>query len=173
MFKGPLIKKRKAITVKKKLDKVASSPRKAITVKTGEKQGDVALLEQKKRLELDYSLKQRRAIVEEETKRKTSHDFQFKPGESGNPNGRPMGRKNLTTMVREALQNIDHDGVRLEDKFVQNIVKLALRGNLKITELLWAYFDGRPNQPMTVTPDAGELSGEEQAHLDHLVEKNK
>ena len=28
-------------------------------------------------------------------------ETQFKPGESGNPNGRPAGSKNLATIIRE------------------------------------------------------------------------
>lgn len=173
MNKGPQIKKKKVITIKKKLDTKVILPRKAITVKTVEKQSSRAEEEQKKRLALDADLQQKRAIVAEEERVKKYHSASFLPGQSGNPNGRPPGRKNLTTLVREALQNVDDNGVRLEDKFVQNIVKLALRGNLKITELLWAYFDGRPNQPMSMTPEPGSLLPEEQAQLDRLLTKNK
>lgn len=34
---------------------------------------------------------------------------QFKPGQSGNPNGRPKGRKNLATLVREMMEDEDFD----------------------------------------------------------------
>jgi hypothetical protein len=39
-------------------------------------------------------------------------DRQFKPGQSGNPKGRPKGRKNLKTIVVEAL----HKKVKVRDK---------------------------------------------------------
>jgi len=35
-------------------------------------------------------------------------DTQFKPGESGNPKGKPKGTKNLSTIIRE-LENEDYD----------------------------------------------------------------
>lgn len=32
-------------------------------------------------------------------------DHQFKPGQSGNPNGRPKGRKSLSTMIQQMLND--------------------------------------------------------------------
>ena len=37
-------------------------------------------------------------------------ETQFKPGETGNPNGRPKGRKNIKTMLTELLSAQDPDG---------------------------------------------------------------
>lgn len=43
-------------------------------------------------------------------------EHQFKPGQSGNPNGRPKGRKNLSTMIRDALENpVDWKTLPLKD----------------------------------------------------------
>lgn len=39
---------------------------------------------------------------------KPPEETQFKPGETGNPNGRPKGRKNLATVIRE-LEAEDYD----------------------------------------------------------------
>ncbi len=36
--------------------------------------------------------------------------YQFKPGESGNPAGRPKGSKNLKTILKELLAGRDPDG---------------------------------------------------------------
>ena len=38
------------------------------------------------------------------TDKKTDKDWLFKPGESGNPEGRPKGQKNYLTLLEEALE---------------------------------------------------------------------
>ena len=38
------------------------------------------------------------------TDKKTDKDYLFKPGESGNPNGRPKGQKNYLTLMEESLE---------------------------------------------------------------------
>lgn len=42
-----------------------------------------------------------------------SEEYKFKPGESGNPNGRPVGRKSFKTIIQEiAEQNIDYKDLK-------------------------------------------------------------
>jgi len=43
-------------------------------------------------------------------------DTQFKPGESGNPDGLPKGTKHLKTLIQEIGNNIDWDKTTLKDK---------------------------------------------------------
>lgn len=45
-------------------------------------------------------------------------DCKFKPGESGNPAGRPEGRKNLATIIRDLMEDPDFDwkNVPIKDK---------------------------------------------------------
>lgn len=43
------------------------------------------------------------------TQDKPPVEHQFKPGQSGNPNGRPKGRKNLATLVREMMEDEEFD----------------------------------------------------------------
>jgi len=45
-----------------------------------------------------------------------NQDTQFKPGESGNPNGLPKGTKHLSTLIREIGENIDWDKTTLKNK---------------------------------------------------------
>jgi hypothetical protein len=46
----------------------------------------------------------------------------FKPGESGNPSGRPAGSKNVSTILREMLQQIAPKEV-ISSKFVKEFCK--------------------------------------------------
>lgn len=43
-------------------------------------------------------------------------DTQFKPGESGNPDGKPKGAKHLKTLIQEIGNNIDWNKTTLKDK---------------------------------------------------------
>lgn len=66
----------------------------------------------------------------------------FKPGQSGNPAGRPKGSKSLKTYVKEMLQNMT-DEEKLE--FLKGIDK----------KTLWEMSEGKPKQDMEVS---GELT---------------
>lgn len=43
-------------------------------------------------------------------------DTQFKPGESGNPAGKPKGTKHLSTIIREIGDNLDWSKTTLKNK---------------------------------------------------------
>lgn len=47
----------------------------------------------------------------------------WKPGESGNPNGRP--KTSLTSILRECLEEVDGDGKTTKERIVERLVKLA------------------------------------------------
>ena len=64
----------------------------------------------------------------ERTGRKQA-DTQFKPGQSGNPDGRPKGARNATTMALEALL----DGQA--NALTQKAIDLALTGDMAALRL--------------------------------------
>ncbi len=75
---------------------------------------------------------------------------QFMPGNLGGP-GRPVGVRNFTTKVRDALARLgakDAQGnpVAVEEALVEKVIKMALAGDRKMIELIWNYLDGRPLQ---------------------------
>lgn len=59
----------------------------------------------------------------------------FKPGESGNPNGRPKGRKNFSTLFEEALirlgQKNDKDPADLELEIIEKGIAMARKGDYR------------------------------------------
>lgn len=73
--------------------------------------------------------------------RKPPRHSRFKPGQSGNPNGRPKGSKNVATIVREVLAEEISVGQRgIETKLpkreviVRKQVEKALRGDQRAAE---------------------------------------
>ena len=74
---------------------------------------------------------------------KPPKDTQFKPGQSGNPNGRPKGARNLKTEIREVMQStvtVTQDGKRKKistrKAVVLRLTEKALSGNVQATCVL-------------------------------------
>lgn len=74
---------------------------------------------------------------------KPDPEKQFKPGQSGNPKGRPKGRKNTMTLLQEILDGkmtITEKGkkMRLSRRGVilRQIINAALQGNLKASGMI-------------------------------------
>jgi hypothetical protein len=81
---------------------------------------------------------------------KTKHltKTQWKPGQSGNPAGKPPGTKHLATYIRELMTDEDFeqklkDGTVLKGAPVEAIVRIliikAAKGNLRAFDLLSKY----------------------------------
>lgn len=88
---------------------------------------------------------------------KPPKDTQIKPGEVRNPNGRPLGSKNLTTIVMEALKNkvyhIKNDATGQttemsgEIAFAEKILEIAIKkGDREALRMIWEMADGKPTQ---------------------------
>lgn len=81
--------------------------------------------------------------------------MKFQPGESGNPAGRPVGAKNFTTKVREALEKIaDGKDYTYEEAFIKSLMKKAIvDGDASTQRLIWNYLDGLPKQEVQLSGD--------------------
>lgn len=67
---------------------------------------------------------------------------QFKPGQSGNPNGRPPKGYSITEWFKEML-NSNPD---VKDAIGKSIMKKALEGDTAAQKMVWQYMDGMPKQ---------------------------
>lgn len=78
---------------------------------------------------------------------------QFKPGQSGNPSGRP--KNVLTKALRKKLEEVNGDKSNAE-LVADKLVALALDGNLEAIKIALDRMEGRPRQSINVTTDSRE-----------------
>ena len=91
-----------------------------------------------------------------------NRETRFKPGQSGNPGGRPKGTS-LTKLISGVLEKEEFQGVSLKggkvaDELALVIVKKAIEGDFRFVELVMNRIDGKvPNQIAIDTHDTTEL----------------
>jgi len=74
----------------------------------------------------------------------------FKPGESGNPKGRPRGTS-LRGILSEALAEVPEGEIHsVAERIVARVIEDAVRGNLGAMKLLWAYIEGLPKAALSL-----------------------
>ena len=94
----------------------------------------------------------------------------WKPGESGNPKGKAVGTKSITTLIREALEEVVKlkDGTESVAKrlLVKRILDKAIdKGDVRMIQMIWEQLDGRPNQKIDLIAELGEESRDSIAEL--------
>ena len=87
---------------------------------------------------------------EENTERRTENLIPFKPGESGNPNGRPRGSRNYSTIEREALIKLGEEKGMTPEEIETELIKVgfrnALKGDFKFYQDVQDRKHGKPQQ---------------------------
>lgn len=93
---------------------------------------------------------------------------QFAPGISGNPNGRPRGSRNMSTVFREALDVLAQnesavDGWEtIEQQMVRAQIKKALCGDTRAFEAVMDRAYGKPKQVVEIdSNDSGGVAIDE------------
>jgi len=109
--------------------------------------------------------------------RKPPKASQFKPGQSGNPKGRPKGVRNFETDLDEALRALGevktNGGVRritMQKALLQTLAEKARDGDLRaihLSSLILRLMDSRSEAPATV------LESNDRAILDEYYEERK
>ena len=84
--------------------------------------------------------------------------YRMKPGTTLNPAGRPKGARNLSTILREMLEeeievNIDGKKERkqFKDVLIRKLLKKANEGDLRAMQEIFDRTEGRAIQPMEQT----------------------
>jgi len=72
----------------------------------------------------------------------SNKDTQFKPGQSGNPDGRPKKGYSISEWFREMLAS----NPEVRAALGKSITKKALEGDVTAQKLVWSYMDGMPSQ---------------------------
>lgn len=84
----------------------------------------------------------------------TDKPWLFKPGQSGNPAGKPKGTKHFSTLLMKVLkEQIELKGVgkvSLDEAMSMAIARKAVRGDVRAFEAITDRVDGRPAQSMEV-----------------------
>ena len=79
---------------------------------------------------------------------KRDENGRYMKGYSGNPKGKEVGTRHLTTKVREALEKIaDGSDISYEEALIKKILhKAIVEGDVRMIQLIWNYLDGLPRQ---------------------------
>lgn len=82
----------------------------------------------------------------------------YKPGQSGNPKGRPSSGMSLTELMKEHLEKIPEGSeVSYKEAFISKVFARAYEGNDAYVKLVWNYVEGMPVQPVDVTSKGKEI----------------
>lgn len=84
-----------------------------------------------------------------EEKQKPAH--LWKPGQSGNPAGKPKGARHFSTLIREAITKVADDTGTSDDKeIVRALVEKAKAGDLKAVDMVLDRVDGKAEQTINL-----------------------
>jgi hypothetical protein len=88
---------------------------------------------------------------------KISPATEFKPGQSGNPKGRPRKLPQLNDLIDTVLGD-EVNGLTAAEAILKKLRQLAVSGNLKAAEMLLDRAYGKPKQVTDITTDGQSIS---------------
>lgn len=79
----------------------------------------------------------------------------FPPGVSGNPNGRPLGQRNYSTIYKEALKNLADLNNKTPDEIENEIIKkgltMAIKGSYQFYKDIQDRMHGKAAENLDIT----------------------
>lgn len=83
-------------------------------------------------------------------------EYEWKPGQSGNPKGRPA--TSITTLLKRKLEEIPEGADKTyKEQLIDKVIMKAIRhGDKDMIKLSWNYIDGMPKQAHEITGKDGE-----------------
>lgn len=100
-------------------------------------------------------------------------EHQFKPGQSGNPGGRPKS-KLITRAYQEILERVDEKSGKTFAEIIAEVVVLAAKDkNLPAVKEITDRTEGRPNQPVELSGVTGVDMMIEMSDLDRADKRAK
>lgn len=106
--------------------------------------------------------------MESETTGK-KQDTKFKPGQSGNPKGRPKGTRNFSTLFKEALEQIAKEtGGDAEREIVLTAIQEAKNGKYAYYKDIIDRIYGTPTQKTDITS-----GGEQIKEIKYIIPEQK
>jgi hypothetical protein len=111
--------------------------------------------------------------TQQKKRRGAPPEYLFKPGQSGNPAGRPKGSKNFTTLFEKAVKEVakklelgeDPDSVEVE--IIKRGIKEALAGKYPFYKDIFDRVYGQPKSNVDIT------SGDDKISINIVDFKNK
>lgn len=97
--------------------------------------------------------------------------WQFKKGVSGNPKGKPVGAKHMTTLLMQAVRQVSKgEGTRADVEIVKKLIEKAKEGDTKAIEMIFDRSDGKPIQQVDArVMQIDPLTIEQQQKLNQLL----
>jgi len=80
----------------------------------------------------------------------------WKPGQSGNPKGRPKKRDSLVSLLKEVLEKeylADKKGRTWAEVLTDQLLLKAVKGDMIAQRIIWEYVEGKPKQEIEIPSD--------------------
>jgi len=82
----------------------------------------------------------------------------FKPGQSGNPKGRPKKGQALAELLETALKAKGEDGIPKRKAVIDTLIRLALSGDLDAIKVILDRVDGKVVERLEHSgPEGGDI----------------
>lgn len=88
----------------------------------------------------------------------------FKPGQSGNPKGAPKKEWTMQSLIRQAMEKKDNEGLPYKLRVSFQLVALAANGDMQAIKEINNRLDGMPQQDSTL-----KVEGNYNINIDGLI----